>query len=334
MPRRVAAAVTVAGLCLLAWVCATRADDVGAAVAAVPVEGFAAAVGLHLAVLVARSEAWRVALAAVAGPALPRVAVHPVNAGAFLMGSVQSHCALPTRVALLRRLPCAQRLRPTQIGVADAPIFVLEVFCGGVLLAGGIAAGAGAGAGGGGAWWAGPLVLGVAAAALLGTRALFARFAHRPMARGLAVLADVRRRRVLLALVAAITALTAARIWLILDVCGLPHGLAAVASVFAALGAFGLLPLGPAGSPGATLVTVGSSGVGPAVAAGLVVSATSIAAVVVYAVTAVVGARIGPRVDGVHVTVTARRPIVHEPPATGGQSSLERRTKPTRDCRR
>ena len=291
MSRRVSAVATGVALGLVGWLAATRWPAVAAALGAVPPAAFAAAVALHLGVLVLRSEAWRLTLAAVAGPPLARRTVHPVNAGAFLLGSVQSQAALPTRVALLGRLPSAAALRPTQIGMADAPIFLLEVFCAGVLLAAGVAAGAGD-------WWAAPLVLAAGSGAVLAGRALLLRFDHRPIARGLAVLGDVRRRRVLLGLVACLTGLTALRIWLILAVCGLPHGLAAVATVFAALGVFGLLPLGPAASPGATLATAGTvGGVGPALAAGLVVSASSIAAVLVYAVVALACGRLAPARD-------------------------------------
>jgi hypothetical protein len=110
-----------------------------------------------------------------------------------------------------------------------------------------------------------------------------ARCSQRATVRGLAVLADRRRRGPLVALVLAVVALTVARVWLVLAVCGLPHGLGEVAWVFAAMGVFGLLPIGPGATPGATLATLGASSVGAALAAGLVLAASSIAAVVAYA---------------------------------------------------
>jgi hypothetical protein len=84
------------------------------------------------------------------------------------------------------------------------------------------------------------------------------RFSDRPVMQGLAVLADADRRRKLLALLAAIAALTAVRVWLVLTVCGLPHGLGEVGWVFATLGAFGLLPIGPGGPAGAALAALGT----------------------------------------------------------------------------
>src|SRR5204863_7162878 len=108
------------------------------------------------------------------------------------------------------------------------------------------------------------------------------RFAHRAIARGLAVLADRRRRGRLVFFAAGICGATVARIWVVLVACGLPHTAGEVGWLFAALGAFGLLPAGPGAPAGATLATLGSGNVGAAVAAGFVLSATSIAAVVVY----------------------------------------------------
>ena len=127
------------------------------------------------------------------------------------------------------------------------------------------------------------------------------RFAGRPMARGLAVLADRERRVPLVAIVATLSALTVVRVWLLLLVCGLPHSIGHVALLFGALGVFGLLPFGPGAPAGATLAVAGSAGVGAAVAAGLAISASSIAAVLVYAVGVVVA--------GFGERACARRPI-------------------------
>jgi hypothetical protein len=207
---------------------------------------------------------------------LPRRAVHVANAAAFVAGVVQSQAALPTRVTLLRRLVGERAPRPGQIYVADVPIFVIELCATALLLAAGVAAGRGA-------WWIAPVAVAFAVAALAGARLAPARFARRPMVRGLAVLADRRRRGRLVALVAGVVALTVGRVVLVLAVCGLPHGIGEVAWVFAAMGVFGLLPIGPGATPGATLAALGASSVGASVAAGLLLGASSIAAVLVYA---------------------------------------------------
>lgn len=273
----IATLATVAGLGLIAWLCVDRADEVAAAVATIPLWGFAAAVALHLATLFLRSEAWRLTLGSIEGHVLPRRCVHGANAAAFVAGIAQSQAALPARVAMLVRLGGAQAPRPAQICMADVPIFALELLVTSALLFGAAIAGLVAP-------WVAPAALTLALGVLLAARYAPQRFAGRPMVRGLAVLADHDRRGQLVAVVGSLSALTVLRIWLVLLVCGLPHGVGHVAALFAALGVFGLLPFGPGAPAGAALATAGSAGVGTAVAAGLAISASSIAAVVIYAV--------------------------------------------------
>ena len=105
--------------------------------------------------------------------------------------------------------------------------------------------------------------------------------------RWLAVLAHARERVVLAGLVALVTAGGGARIWLLVAATGLPVTFVNVALVMLSLGVFGPLPLGPSASPAGTLATLGASGaagVGPALVLGIVVSATSICGVGVYAI--------------------------------------------------
>src|SRR5262245_58622856 len=133
--RRVACAATlVAALIALGWLCRARAHELSAALALVPVEALVLLGALHLLTLCARSEAWRLALAAIEGRVPPRGAVHAANAGAFLVGSIESHSALPVRMLLLRRLAGDDAPRPAQILAADAPIFLLEVCATALLL--------------------------------------------------------------------------------------------------------------------------------------------------------------------------------------------------------
>lgn len=277
MGRRLGTTViALAALAIVCAVCVANAGDAGRAFATVPLWAALAAVGLHVLTLVLRSEAWRLTLASAGAEDLSRRAVHVANAAAFVAGAVQSQAALPARVALLRRLAGDRAPRPGQIAVSDVPIFVLELCATALALGAGVLAGRGA-------WWVAAAAVAFAAVVLVAARLAPERCARRPIVRGLAVLADRRRRGPLVALVAAIVALTLGRIALVLTVCGLPHGLGEVAWVFAAMGVFGLLPVGPGATPGATLAALGTASVGAAVAAGLVLAASSIAAVLVYA---------------------------------------------------
>jgi len=264
--RLLSAAGVAAALVALAWLCHARSHELAVALRSIPLPVSAALVALHLATLIMRSEAWRLALAAVDDRVPPRTAVHVANAGAFVAGAFESHSALPARVLLLARLAGDRAPRPAQIALADAPIFVLELCLTAAVLT--LVT----------SYAAVLLVLGVVAA-LLG-RHFSRRFRSGSLARGLAVLGDGRRRAALAAWVGAITALQLGRVSLTLAACGLPAGAHAVGAAFAALGAFGLLPLGPSAPAGATMAAAGTGG--HALAAGLVLAATSLSAVLVY----------------------------------------------------
>lgn len=267
--------ISLGVLGLVVWLAMRRADEVGRAIDAIPASAFLAIVALHAGTLVLRSEAWRLTLAAVEGRPLQRRAVYAANAAAFLAGTAQSQAALPARVALLRRVAGSDAPRPAQIVMADVPIFALELCATSALLFASALARLSD-------WWVAPAALALALAVLGTARMAPERCSRRPMLRGLAVLADRRRRRALCALAMALSALTVARIWLVLSVCGLPHGLGEIAWLWAALGICGLLPLGPGAPAGATLATLGRESLGAAVAGGLVLGASSIAGVLVY----------------------------------------------------
>ena len=252
--------VAILGVGVLLAACVARRDDLLAAVGTVPPATLAGLAALHLLGLVARSEAWRLSLAAIGGAPPSRRVVHTANAGAFVVGSLEAHATMPARIALLRRLAPHDAPHPGHVAVADLPILLIEVAVAAVLL------------GMTGEWWAPPAAVGALVVARLA--------AGRKATRGLAVLADVRRRAALTGLVAFIVTCGLARIWVALSVVHLDASPATVAVAFAALGAFGLLPLGPSAPPGALLLVSGGAS---ALAAGLALSATSIAGVLLYA---------------------------------------------------
>ena len=159
----------LAALCVLGM---RHREEVSAAFAAVPGWAAVAAVALHLATLVVRSEAWRVTLASAGADRLSRGAIHGANATAFVVGTLQSQMALPARVAMLRRLGGPRAPGIGIICVADVPIFCLELCATALLLCAAVLAGTGA-------LWMAPaaaaLTVAVLAAALLAS----ARFEHR-----------------------------------------------------------------------------------------------------------------------------------------------------------
>jgi hypothetical protein len=271
--------VAILGVGVLLAACVARRDDLLAAIATVPPATLAGLAALHLLGLVARSEAWRLSLAAIGGAPPSRRVVHTANAGAFVVGSLEAHATMPARIALLRRLAPHDAPHPGHVAVADLPIFLIEVAVAALLL------------GMTGEWWAPPVAVGALVVARL--------LAGRKATRGLAVLADARRRAALTGLVAFIVTCGLARIWVVMSVVHLDASPATVAVAFAALGAFGLLPLGPSAPPGALLLVSGGAG---ALAAGLALSATSIAGVLLYAgLLALFGDRAKARLQAVEV---------------------------------
>ena len=252
--------VAILGVGVLLALCVARHEELLTAIATVPPMTLVGLAALHLLGLVARSEAWRLSLGAIGGAPLARRVVHTANAGAFVVGSLEAHATMPARIALLRRLAPHDAPHPGHVAVADLPMLLIEVAIAALLL------------GMTGEWWAPPAAVGALVVARLA--------AGRKATRGLAVLADVRRRAALTGLVAFIVCCGLARIWLTLSLVHLDASPSEVAVAFAMLGAFGLLPLGPSAPPGAMLVLSGSAG---ALAAGLVLSATSITGVLLYA---------------------------------------------------
>jgi hypothetical protein len=255
----------------------TRGSELGAALGAASPWVFGAAVGAHLLTLVLRTEAWRTVLHAAGGRRLTPGAVHAANAGAFLAGTVQGQAALPTRIALLRRLGGDDAPSVSQMALGDAPIVLLEV-CGSAVLAtiGSTAVGIVP-------FWTPWAMLAGALGVLVALRLLHARFACHRLAAGVGVLADRRLRTRLALIVAAFTAMAFLRTLVVMAGLGLPADPAHVCLVLFTMGAVGLLPLGVGTGPAAMVAALGgSTSLVTAAAAGLVVSAATVAAVVVY----------------------------------------------------
>ncbi len=263
---------------LIGWILATRGDEVVAAIAACPPWVIVGATLAHASTLVLRTEAWRTVLAAGGNRGLESGVLHAANAGSFLVGTVQGHAALPARVALLRRLGGRDAPEVARVVLADAPIFMLEV-CTSALLAG-LAATAIPSI----PVWAPIAMMLGAVAILLALRLAHLRFRHRPLAAGLAVLAEPGPRARLIAIVLAFTVAALVRTWLVLIGFGLPSGPADAALVLFSMGAIGLLPLSALGTaPTATIAAMGTTDLSAAAAAGMVIGTSTVLAVLLYA---------------------------------------------------
>ncbi len=262
---------------LIGFVLVARGTSVLAAIASVPPWAVAGAVMAHLLTLALRTEAWRTVLRAAGGERLDLRTLHTANAGAFLAGTVQGQAAMPARIALLRRLGGQDAPDVAQIALADAPIFMFEV-CTSAMLA----AGASTALGGIPAWvpWA---MLGGALTILVALRLVYGRLRHRSFAAGLGVLARADLRSRLAIMVAALHGMALLRTWIVLVAFGLPSDPATVCLVLFSMGTIGLLPIGVGTGPTATVAALGTTNLAAATAAGMVVSAGTVLAVLLYA---------------------------------------------------
>jgi hypothetical protein len=262
---------TLLGSATVVAVLLAHREETGAALAAAP-SVLAATVVVHAAVLALRAEIWGATLAAIEDRRLPRETVHAASSTGALLGVLSSHLTLPARVAVVRRRAPDAAPRAAQLVLSDLPLLVLEAACVALLLP--IAAAELP-------LWLAPAPLLVVGAAVVALRLLHERLGASRLAAGLAVLGDRRRRRRVAVLGTLTVALTLVRLGLVLWACGMDHGAEAVAVTYIASSVLGLLPIGPASSLGATVVAAGAA-TAQATAAGVVISASSVGAAVVY----------------------------------------------------
>lgn len=273
-----AAAVPLGAIAMIGYLILSHGSALLGALAAVPPWVLAAAVGAHLLTLVLRTEAWRTVLRAAGGERVEPAAVHAANAGAFLAGTVQGQAAMPARVALLRRFAGESAPTVSRVALGDAPIVVFEVCASAVLAAVGSTAVGLIPA------WAPWAMLAGAFAILAGLRLLYGRFRDRKLAAGLGVLAQPGMRNRLAVIVAAFTAMAFVRTLIVMIGFGLPTDPAHVCLVLFTMGAVGLLPLGVGTGPASMVAALGgTTSIVTATAAGMVVSAATVLAVLIYA---------------------------------------------------
>jgi hypothetical protein len=276
--RTLSALVPLGVTATIGYLVLTRGTALLAALAAVPPWVLAAGVGAHLLTLTLRTEAWRIVLSAAGGERLEPMAVHAANAGACLAGTVQGQAAMPARVALLRRFGGERAPTVAQVALGDAPIVMFEVCASAVLAA------IGSTAVGPIPSWAPWAMLGGAFAILTALRLLYGRFRDRKIAAGLSVLARPGMRNRLAVIVAGFTAMAFLRTLIVMVGFDLPTDPAHVCLVLFTMGAVGLLPLGIGTGPASMVAALGgTTSIVTATAAGMVVSAATVLAVLIYA---------------------------------------------------
>jgi uncharacterized membrane protein YbhN (UPF0104 family) len=243
------------------------------AVAGVPVATLLLAAGLHAGSVVARSEAWAVSVAA-AGGTLRRRAAYQVASLSFAANVLSPSLGTALRVWALRTIASDQAPPAPTLVAAEVPIFAVQLVgtaAMSISLVGPLGA----------PWWTAPAVL-IGACALFLALCRFARRSNGPW-RGLAALRAGATCARIGGLIAAIAACETARNLLVLHAVGLHAGPLDAMALIVGAGVLGILPIGPGTSAGAAMLIFGAGGVGPAAAAGVLLTATGFTADLAYA---------------------------------------------------
>jgi uncharacterized membrane protein YbhN (UPF0104 family) len=268
----------VLGVAAVIVLVSLNAEDVGDALALASLGQVAALVGLHMAALVLRAEAWGLCLTA-AGKPLSRRRLHAASSLRFLADTtVPTYVGAWVRIAILKRLEGSKAPTIGQMISADGVLLLIEALITVVLLVGcSVLAGLD---------WYWPLVFALAAAAALGgVLILRRRFAGRAFVRVFDVLSDSQHRVPLTILLTVVLTIQPVRFYISLHAVGLDANALQSLLTFVTTSAINALPIGPGpASVGATVSVFGRDGVGAATASGLVLAATAFVAAGVYSV--------------------------------------------------
>jgi len=281
--RRHPTAVSVAGSLVVAAALAVALAGHGheflTALGSAPLWVLAAAVGLHIFWLVARSEAWSVCIGA-AGGSVGRRRLYRASSVGYLGNIFNGQFGLAVRIAALRRSAPADSPRTHVLVAAELPIVVIEAALAAICsftLVGPL----------GIPWWVPLICFGLMAAVLTGMQ----RITHHRREgfwSGLAVLRGLRGRSWIIALVCVAVVLQIARNWLLLNWSGVDASVLDATALLIALAVVGLFPVGPSLGAAATVLILGTNGVAASAAAGALLTATAAVGAVCFASWAVV----------------------------------------------
>jgi len=271
-------ATTVAGAlvvtAVLAYVIADRREAFETALRAVPLWILLVASALQLLALVARTEAWRVCVAA-AGGTVRRRCLFRAAAMGYLGSQLNSQVGTAARIGALRRAAPAQCPRVPALIAAEVPILAIEAGLAALTsftLVGPL----------GLPWWL-PLVLFAAAGLLVVALGNVARRWREGFWSGLAVLRCARGRSRVFALVLVAVFAQIARNWLMLRAVGVEASVLDATAVLIAMVTLSQLPVGPSVGAAAVVLILGVHGAALAAAAGVLLTATGTIGALTYA---------------------------------------------------
>jgi uncharacterized membrane protein YbhN (UPF0104 family) len=228
---------------------------------------------LHVGSVVARSEAWAVSVAA-AGGTLQRRCAFQIASLSYAANVVSPSLGTAVRIWALRTVARDKVPPAPTLVAAEVPVVAIQMLATAVMsvsLVGPF----------GLPWWTPPVVLAVTAG-LFGGLCRFARRSNGPW-RGLAALRAGRARFRIGGSIVFIAACETTRNLLVLHAVGLHATPLDAMALLVGAGLLGMLPIGPSSSAGAAMLIFGAAGMGPAAAAGVLLTATAFAADLGYA---------------------------------------------------
>jgi uncharacterized membrane protein YbhN (UPF0104 family) len=262
-------AVTIAGSLLVAGALVLglwdKRADFAAALQLAPLWILAAAILLHIAWLVARSEAWHVCVGAAGGKVSRRRLYRAASVG-YLGNIFNGQFGLGVRIAALRRSAPRESPPPSVLIAAELPIVVVEVSLAALTsftLVGPL----------GVPWWVPLLCLAFGLAVVAGLTRV-ARHRREGFWKGFAVMRGLQGRSSIIGLVVFAVCAQIARNWLVLQGIGVDSSVLDATALLIGVAVIGLLPVGPSLGAAAAVVILGANGVAATAAAGALLTAT------------------------------------------------------------
>jgi uncharacterized membrane protein YbhN (UPF0104 family) len=242
------------------------------AIVGVPSATLLIAAGLHVVSVVARSEAWTVSVRA-AGGTLDRRGSYQIASLGFAANVLSASLGTAVRIWALRTKAREHAPSAPALVAAEVPVLAIHAVVTALMsvsLVGPLGA----------PWWTPLVILAAAAGMVIGLSRV--RRADGAWC-GLAALRSPDARARIGASILVIAACETVRNLLLLRAVGIHAGPLDAMALLVGAGLLGALPVGPGSSAGAAMLIFGVAGMGPAAAAGVLLTATGFAADLGYA---------------------------------------------------
>jgi hypothetical protein len=271
---------TATGIGAIVYFLAPYRDAIRVAVDRASIGALLAITALSLVALPLRTEVWRTGLAA-AGRHPPRTDLHAANSAAFLTSLANHYIAPGVKMWLLKRMEGERAAYLLKLVTVDLATTVIEALLAGALV---IVAAFQVSI----EWWIPTVLIAGATALLLVAAVSWRRHPEHPVVEGFGVLMRPGYRWQVLLLLCLVFAAQIVRTWIALRTVGIPIDPGDALLVFVLTGVLGVLPSGVTAAPTvASLIIVGSHGVGLAAASGILVTGSLVLATLAYCVASV-----------------------------------------------